>query len=62
MITRFLLAQAYLIGSLVLASPAGADPCTAPLPSRSGERFGGEGRYIGDGASRALGSASVSCT
>jgi len=62
MIIRCLLDPTDLIGRLVLASPAGADPCTASLPSLSGERFGGEVRHTGDGDSRALGSASASCT
>jgi endonuclease YncB( thermonuclease family) len=46
-------------GALVLfaASTALADPCEAPLP-KSGERFSGPVRYVGDGDSVCLGPTS----
>ncbi len=39
------------------ATPAWADPCTAPLPSRAGELFEGQVRYIGDGDSLCIGAS-----
>lgn len=46
-------------GALVLfaAGMALADPCEAPLP-KSGERFSGPVRYVGDGDSLCLGTTS----
>ncbi|MFT4253968.1 MAG: nuclease [Caulobacter sp.] len=39
---------------LMLAGPALADPCTAPLP-RAGAQFKGPVRYVGDGDSLCIG-------
>lgn len=43
--------RAFLIALAVLFSPviAHADPCEGPLPQRSGDRFSGTVRYVGDG-------------
>lgn len=40
---------------LSLASAARADPCTAPLPARTGQTFSGPVRYVGDGDSLCVG-------
>jgi micrococcal nuclease len=45
-----------IVGALVLASPALADPCTAPLPP-AGTEFSGVVRYVGDGDSLCVGPA-----
>jgi endonuclease YncB( thermonuclease family) len=37
------------------AAPAFADPCEAKLPSRLGDTFSGEVRYVGDGDSLCVG-------
>lgn len=37
---------------------AWADPCEGPLPSRVGESFSGQVRYVGDGDSLCVGSSS----
>lgn len=54
-----------LLGGLVAltawafaAGAASADPCTAPLPSHSGDRFAGTVRYVGDGDSLCVGASS----
>jgi len=43
--------RAFLIALAVLFFPvmAHADPCEGPLPQRSGDRFSGTVRYVGDG-------------
>ncbi len=48
---------AAIIGLVVLLAPAAAfaDPCTGPLPSRAGETFAGQVRYVGDGDSLCIG-------
>lgn len=37
------------IGLLLIASPAVADPCNAPLPTREGQTFSGKVGYVVDG-------------
>ena len=39
----------------VIASPAKADPCEGPLPSRPSVEFSGTVRYVGDGDSLCVG-------
>jgi len=39
----------------VIASPAKADPCEGPLPSRPSVEFSGAVRYVGDGDSLCVG-------
>lgn len=48
---------AALLAGAGLASPAAADPCTAPLPMRAGQTFFGSVRYIGDGDSLCIGAS-----
>lgn len=48
------LAAAASIG--LVATPARADPCEAPLPTEAGAVFSGEVRYVGDGDSLCVGS------
>ena len=40
-----------LAGLLLVAAPAAAEPCTAPLPAQAGAVFSGVVRYVGDGDS-----------
>ncbi len=54
--------RAALIGSAFLSSfgfssPAAADPCTAPLPTRANQTFAGLVRYVGDGDSLCIGAS-----
>lgn len=44
-----------LISALGFAAPASADPCEGRLPSRAGQEFAGEVRYVGDGDSLCVG-------
>lgn len=46
-----------VIVALLAAGPAFADPCEAPLP-KAGERFSGEVKYVGDGDSLCVETAS----
>lgn len=43
--------------TLTFAAPAFADPCKAPLPSRAGQAFAGQVRYVGDGDSLCVGAS-----
>ena len=52
---RLLLVAAGAIAMLTSATPAAADPCKARLPSRPGEAFAGQVRYVGDGDSLCVG-------
>lgn len=55
MIRYVALGCAGLISALAFPSPALADPCKAPLPSRAGQVFAGQVRYVGDGDSLCVG-------
>ncbi|MDT9600441.1 nuclease [Sphingosinicella rhizophila] len=54
---RGALIGAALLAGVGLASPAAADPCTAPLPTREGHTFSGFVRYVGDGDSLCIGAS-----
>lgn len=56
MIRPWLFGSLGLAVGLLAASPAMADPCEGPLPSRAGAEFVGQVRYIGDGDSLCVGS------
>ncbi len=47
-----------IIAVAFMATPALADPCEAPLPSRPGVEFSGVVRYVGDGDSLCVGRTS----
>lgn len=53
--SRAVLAVAAAFGAMLLATPALADPCKAPLPKRAGEVFSGPVRYVGDGDGLCIG-------
>ena len=44
-----------LVSALGFAAPASADLCEGRLPSRAGQEFAGEVRYVGDGDSLCVG-------
>lgn len=52
---RVLLAT--VVALLLTAAPAFADPCEGALPSRAGERFSGQVRYVGDGDGLCVGAS-----
>lgn len=56
--SRGVLAVAAAFGAMMLATPASADPCKAPLPKRAGEVFSGPVRYVGDGDGLCVGPTS----
>ncbi|CAM5615188.1 thermonuclease family protein [Hyphomicrobium sp. 2TAF46] len=49
MISRVLMIVACVLAAGAAATPAAADPCTAPVPTRAGHSFSGQVRYVGDG-------------
>lgn len=53
--SRGALAVTAAFGAMMLATPALADPCKAPLPRRAGEVFSGPVRYVGDGDGLCIG-------
>lgn len=57
MTRRTLIIGTALVLSVTFAAPAWADPCKAPLPSRLGQAFAGQVRYVGDGDSLCVGTS-----
>lgn len=55
---RGVLALTAAFGATMLAPPALADPCKAPLPKRAGEVFSAPVRYVGDGDGLCVGPTS----
>lgn len=55
MTSRELLIAACVLAAGTAATPAAADPCTAPIPTRAGHSFWGQVRYVGDGDSLCVG-------
>jgi endonuclease YncB( thermonuclease family) len=54
-ISRELMIAACALAAGTAATPAAADPCTAPVPTRAGHSFSGQVRYVGDGDSLCVG-------
>lgn len=57
MIRRAVIICASVVSGVTFGAPAWADPCEAPLPSRPGQSFAGEVRYVGDGDSLCVGTS-----
>lgn len=53
---------ALLLGLVLAPRAALADPCEGRLPSRAGEGFSGQARYVGDGDSLCVGRTSDPAT